>query len=79
MHAQLRRLKNDSSILEDASITAIPDHKSKVFFEYVNIPRLSHVRAGSSPEKQKVISKEQEEQVDFLNSFSKTLENIKPK
>jgi hypothetical protein len=30
MHAQLRRLRNDSSILKDAYITAIPNHKSKV-------------------------------------------------
>ena len=29
-HAQLRRLRNDSSILKDAYITAIPHHKSKV-------------------------------------------------
>ena len=30
MHAQLRRLRNDSSILKDSYITAIPNHKSKV-------------------------------------------------
>ena len=47
MHAQLRRLKNDSSILKDASITAIPHNKSKVFFEYVNIPRLSSFRTNT--------------------------------
>lgn len=32
IHAQLRRLKNESSILEDAVITAIPGHCSKVLF-----------------------------------------------
>lgn len=32
IHAQLRRLKNESSILEDAVITAIPSHCSKVLF-----------------------------------------------
>lgn len=32
VHAQLRRLKNESSILEDAVITAIPTYKSKVLF-----------------------------------------------
>ena len=47
MHAQLRRLKNDSSILKDASITAIPHNKSKVFFEYVNIPKLSSFRTNT--------------------------------
>ncbi|XP_040563283.1 bridge-like lipid transfer protein family member 1 [Lepeophtheirus salmonis] len=41
MHAQLRRLKNDSSILKDASITAIPNHRSKVFFEFSNVPKMS--------------------------------------
>ena len=30
MHAQLRRLRNDSTILQDAAITAVPNHKSKV-------------------------------------------------
>jgi len=39
VHAQLRRLKNDSSILQDAAITAIPQHRSKVFFEYANVPQ----------------------------------------
>ena len=39
VHAQLRRLKNDSSLLKDASITAIPDHRSQVFFEYLNVPK----------------------------------------
>ena len=47
MHAQLRRLRNDSSILKDASITAIPHNKSKVFFEYINIPKLSSFRANT--------------------------------
>lgn len=32
-HAQLRRLRNESSILDDAVITAIPDYKSKVLFK----------------------------------------------
>ncbi|KAG5893448.1 hypothetical protein JTB14_012167 [Gonioctena quinquepunctata] len=31
-HAQLRRLRNESSILDDAVITAIPNYKSKVLF-----------------------------------------------
>lgn len=31
-HAQLRRLRNESSILNDAVITAIPPYKSKVSF-----------------------------------------------
>ncbi|CAG9772767.1 unnamed protein product [Ceutorhynchus assimilis] len=31
-HAQLRRLRNESSILDDAIITAIPTYKSKVSF-----------------------------------------------
>ena len=46
-HAQLRRLKNDSSILKDAYITAIPHHKSKVFFEYVDVPKLSCFRTST--------------------------------
>jgi hypothetical protein len=46
MHAQLRRLRNDSSILQDAAITAVPNHKSKVFFDYVNVPRLSNCHSG---------------------------------
>ncbi|CAH1110220.1 unnamed protein product [Psylliodes chrysocephalus] len=32
MHAQLRRLRNESSLLDDAIITAIPNYKSKVLF-----------------------------------------------
>ncbi|KAK5638052.1 hypothetical protein RI129_012347 [Pyrocoelia pectoralis] len=32
VHAQLRRLRNESSILDDAVITAIPAYFSKVFF-----------------------------------------------
>ncbi|KAK7076624.1 hypothetical protein SK128_017338 [Halocaridina rubra] len=32
MHAQLRRLKNESVLLKDASITAIPNHRSKGCF-----------------------------------------------
>ncbi|XP_045469148.1 transmembrane protein KIAA1109 isoform X3 [Harmonia axyridis] len=32
VHGQLRRLKNESSILDDAVITAIPSYKSKVLF-----------------------------------------------
>lgn len=30
MHVQLRRLKNESVLLKDASITAVPNHRSKV-------------------------------------------------
>ena len=41
VHAQLRRLKNDSSLLKDSAITAIPNHRSQVFFEYLNVPNLS--------------------------------------
>lgn len=32
VHGQLRRLRNESSILDDAVITAIPSYKSKVLF-----------------------------------------------
>lgn len=32
VHAQLRRLRNESSLLDDAIITAIPNYKSKVLF-----------------------------------------------
>ncbi|XP_076066750.1 transmembrane protein KIAA1109 homolog tweek isoform X4 [Oratosquilla oratoria] len=34
MHVQLRRLKNESVLLKDASITAIPNHRSKVLFMF---------------------------------------------
>lgn len=40
MHSQLRRLRNESSILDDAVITAIPVHKSKVLFTPARMPRL---------------------------------------
>ena len=33
-HAQLRRLKNESTLLKDADITAIPGHRSKVLFSF---------------------------------------------
>ena len=46
-HAQLRRLRNDSSILKDAYITAIPNHKSKVFFKYTNVPKLTSFRSST--------------------------------
>lgn len=32
VHTQLRRLRNESSLLDDAIITAIPTYKSKVLF-----------------------------------------------
>ena len=32
IHAQLRRLRNESTILDDAIITAIPSYSSKVLF-----------------------------------------------
>lgn len=32
VHTQLRRLRNESSILKDAVITAIPAHYSRVLF-----------------------------------------------
>ena len=51
-HAQLRRLRNDSSILKDAYITAIPNHKSKVFFKYTNVPKLSSFRSSTPLEDQ---------------------------
>ncbi len=47
VHAQLRRLRNDSSILKEAFITAIPHHKSKVFFDYMNVPVLGYDRAST--------------------------------
>ena len=50
LHSQLRRLKNDSSIIKDACITAIPRHKSKVFFKYVDVPRLSSFRTSTPVE-----------------------------
>lgn len=34
VHAQLRRLRNESSILDDAVITAIPNYCSKVLYGY---------------------------------------------
>ncbi|XP_042203884.1 transmembrane protein KIAA1109 homolog isoform X4 [Homarus americanus] len=34
MHVQLRRLKNESALLKDASVTAIPNHRSKVLFGF---------------------------------------------
>lgn len=37
VHAQLRRLRNESSILEDAVITAIPSYSSKVLFTCAKI------------------------------------------
>ena len=33
-HAQLRRLQNESTLLQDADITAIPKYRSKVLFSY---------------------------------------------
>lgn len=34
VHTQLRRLKNSSSILKEATLTVIPNHRSKVFFAF---------------------------------------------
>lgn len=44
VHAQLRRLTNDSSILDDAIITAIPNQHSKVLFTCAKVPSDSCVR-----------------------------------
>ena len=37
VHSQLRRLRNESSILKDAVITAIPAHYSRVLFTCTRI------------------------------------------
>lgn len=37
IHAQLRRLKNECSVLDDAVITAIPSYSSKVLFTSVKV------------------------------------------
>ncbi|CAB0018125.1 unnamed protein product [Nesidiocoris tenuis] len=42
IHAQLRRLHNDCSLLKDAEITAIPSHCSKVMFNTRLITKQSH-------------------------------------
>lgn len=39
-HAQLRRLRNESSLLDDAIITAIPTYKSKVLFTPTKVKTL---------------------------------------
>ncbi|XP_050686161.1 transmembrane protein KIAA1109 homolog isoform X6 [Eriocheir sinensis] len=39
VHVQLRRLKNESALLKDASVTAIPNHRSKVLFVFRRCPR----------------------------------------
>ncbi|KAF5303327.1 hypothetical protein FQA39_LY10066 [Lamprigera yunnana] len=42
IHAQLRRLRNESSVIDDAIITAIPGYFSKVFFTCLKVePRNS--------------------------------------
>lgn len=40
IHGQLRRLKNDSSILKEAVITAIPNQHSKVLFKFAKLPNI---------------------------------------
>ena len=34
-------MKNDTSLLSEAYITSVPNHKSQVFFEYRDVPKLS--------------------------------------
>ncbi|XP_042881836.1 transmembrane protein KIAA1109 homolog isoform X7 [Penaeus japonicus] len=41
MHVQLRRLKNESVLLKDASITAVPNHRSKVLFTFKRCARVN--------------------------------------
>lgn len=51
MHAQLRRLPNESSILKDSVITAIPSHHSKVMFVCTKIhslPRSERERSDAT-------------------------------
>lgn len=54
LHVQLNRLKNSSSLLNDALLTIIPKNNSKVDFEIVNIvngPSPSPVKPFKVPEK----------------------------
>lgn len=43
-HAQLRRLKNESVVLQDGQIivTAIPIHKSRAMFDCIKLPEESN-------------------------------------
>ncbi|KAF4529365.1 hypothetical protein B566_EDAN016814, partial [Ephemera danica] len=49
IHTQLRRLKNESSILKDAIITAISPHHSRVLFTCTRIPSPLRFEAHAPP------------------------------
>lgn len=54
-HAQLRRLRNESSILDDAVITAIPPYKSRVLFTLAKVRPIQrgleyYMQPGTTPE-----------------------------
>jgi hypothetical protein len=49
IHTQLRRLKNESSILKDAIITAISPHQSRVLFTCTRIPSPLRFEAHAPP------------------------------
>ncbi|XP_017781272.1 PREDICTED: uncharacterized protein KIAA1109 isoform X3 [Nicrophorus vespilloides] len=68
IHTQLRRLKNESSILEDAVITAIPANSSKVLFTCLKLrPQHRAVDYYMMPEvSQQVQEAEDEDRLGFI-------------
>ena len=77
MHAQLRRLRNDSSLLKDAAITAIPSHRSQVFFDYLNVPKLS--QSTSLPDLEEIEAREPDIHPLGFNMCEAGLEGIQVK
>lgn len=65
IHAQLRRLKNESSILDDAVITAIPQYCSKVLFTQAKVGvRMQGIDYYLQP-----VASEGEQRKHFLNDL----------
>jgi hypothetical protein len=67
-HTQLRRLKNESSILQDANITAISQHQSKVLFTCIKLPPLGKADLGDVPKKKQDLdeSLDNEDKLGFI-------------
>lgn len=74
-HTQLRRLRNESSILKDAVITAIPAHYSKVLFTCTRMTSplkcIDYYLHYPTDEKEKL-----NVCIDFLNITSITIHTI---
>ncbi|CAH1406051.1 unnamed protein product [Nezara viridula] len=75
IHAQLRRLHNECSLLKDAEITAIPSHCSKVIFTTKLITKATDESSVRFPNEELNLTSLSEEKLGFI-MFESGLEGV---